>query len=295
MKTFIRSMLFALASFALICSTDFAKPGPQHPAGIGVSFKGPIGLQLYSLREQFTKDVPSTLEQAHEFGFQYVELAVTYGDSFDKFKQQLDSHGLKPISEHIAYEQFRDHIDDVIRDAKTLGVKYVGCAWIPHKDPFDEKTCREAIDVFNRAGEGLAKQGLTFFYHVHGYEFQPYEDGTLLDLIMKETNPKYVHFQMDVFWIVHPGQDPVKLLEKYGSRWELMHLKDMKKGTPTGLLNGNTDVRNDVALGTGIMDWPAILKAAHKAGVKWYFIEDESPDSVQQIPESLKYLEAVKF
>ena len=97
------------------------------------------------------------------------------------------------------------------------------------------------------------------------------------------------------FWIVHPGQDPVKLLQKYGKRFELMHLKDMKKGTPTGLLTGQSDVKNDAALGAGQMDLPAILRAAKKAGVKWYFIEDESPWSEQQIPQSLRYLEQVKF
>ena len=100
---------------------------------------------------------------------------------------------------------------------------------------------------------------------------------------------------MDVFWIVHPGQNPVTLLRKYGSRFELMHVKDMKKGTPTGLLTGKSDVNNDVALGTGIMDWPAILAAAKQAGVKQYFIEDESATSAEQIPVSLKYLEQVKW
>ena len=92
-----------------------------------------------------------------------------------------------------------------------------------------------------------------------------------------------------------PGQDPVKLLEKYGSRLELMHVKDMKKGAQTGDLTGKSDANNSVTLGTGMMDWPAILRAAQKAGVKWYFIEDESPASSQQIALSLRYLERVKF
>ena len=115
-----------------------------------------------------------------------------------------------------------------------------------------------------------------------------------MDLLMTETSPKLVHFEMDVFWVVHPGQDPVKWLEKYHGRWELMHVKDMKKGVK-GDFSGKSDVSNDVALGTGQMDWPAILKAARKAGVKWYFIEDESPTVVEQIPQSLRYLEQVKW
>ena len=112
---------------------------------------------------------------------------------------------------------------------------------------------------------------------------------------MKETRPDYVNYEMDIFWIVHPGQDPAKLLRKYPTRFQLMHLKDMKKGTKTGLLTGGTDVNNDAALGTGQIDLPAVLGAARQVGVKWYFIEDESSRSEQQIPQSLKYLEEVKL
>ncbi len=294
MKHSLHALLSLLGSLALTCSTN-AIGADQRPAGIGRSFKGPIGLQLYSLREQFAKDVPATLDQVRGFGIQYVELAGTYKLAPVKFKEQLDAKGLKPISGHFPFEQLRDQVEDVARDAKALGLQYVGCAWIPHKDPFDEKTCREAIAVFNRAGEALAKRGLKFFYHAHGYEFQPHGNGTLLDLMMAETKPEFVRYQMDVFWVVHPGQDPVKLLQRYGGRFELMHVKDMKKGTPTALLTGDSDVTNDVVLGTGVMDWPAILKAAQKAGVKWYFLEDESPNSVEQIPQSLRYLERAKF
>ena len=284
-----------LGSVVLTFSINSAIAADQHPAGAGPSFKGPVGLQLYSLREQFAKDVPSTLDRVRGFGIEYVELAGTYELAPEKFKEQLDAKGLKPVSGHFPFEQLRDHLEDVAREAKTLGLQYAGCAWIPHKDPFDEKTCREAAAVFNRAGAALAKHGLKFFYHAHGYEFEPHGKGTLFDLMMAETKPEWVRYEMDVFWIVHPGQDPVKLLEKYGSRFELMHVKDMKKGTPTGLLTGQSDVSNDVALGTGVMEWAAILKAARKAGVKWYFIEDESPASVEQIPQSLRYLERLKF
>ncbi|MGH9833321.1 MAG: TIM barrel protein, partial [Blastocatellia bacterium] len=267
----------------------------KYPTGTGLSFKGPIGLQLYSLREQFAKDVPATIDQTRSFGFEYVELAGTYNLPPEKLKEQLAAKGLKPISGHFPFEKFRDNVEAIAAEAKTLGLQYVGCAWIPHQEAFDEKAAREAIAVFNRAGEALAKHGLKFFYHTHGYEFQPHGEGTLFDLMMAETKPEFVRYQMDVFWIVHPGQDPVKLFEKYGSRFELMHVKDMKKGTQTGVLTGKSDVKNDVTLGTGMMDWPAILRAAQRAGVKWYFIEDESPTSAQQIPLSLRYLERVKF
>ena len=292
-----QSLRFVLSLFALFALISSANPFPTSPqkTNMGQNFKERIGLQLYSLREQFARDVPRTLDQVRDFGIKYVETAGTYGLTPEKFRAELDSRGLTAVAGHFSYERCRDDIEGVAREAKILGLQYAGCAWIPHKDPFDEKTCREAIVVFNRAGEALARYGLKFFYHTHGYEFLPYGEGTLFDLMMAETKPQFVHFEMDVFWVVHPGHDPVKLLEKYGSRFELMHVKDMKRGTPTGLFTGHADVTSNVALGTGVIDWAAVFRAARKAGVKWYFIEDESPASVQQIPQSLSYLEKLKL
>ena len=294
MKRKTALFLLLLACAAVTGATRVETVMPQTSARPGPAIKAPVGLQLYSLRDQFKQDVGATLDQVRAFGIRNVELAGTYGLAPEKFKEQLDARQLKAVSAHFSYEQCRDHLDEVVREAKLFGLEYAGCAWIPHQDPFDEKTCREAAAVFNRAGQALAKEGIKFFYHTHGYEFLPYRDGTLFDLLMAETKPEYVRIEMDVFWIVHPGQDPVKLLEKYGKRFELMHVKDMKRGTPHGF-DGHSDVTNNVVLGQGIIDWPNVFRAAKKAGVKWYFIEDESPGSIEQIPESLRYLEKVKF
>jgi sugar phosphate isomerase/epimerase len=293
MKTTLPPAVLAIAvvTSLLIANTTQA----AESAGTGADFKGPIGLQLYSLRAQFAKDVPATLDEVKSFGFKYAELAGTYGWTPEKFKEGLQQRGIQPISGHFPYEKYRDDVESVVKEAKALGLKYAGCAWIQHMGAFTEKQCRETAAVFNKAGEALGKEGIQFFYHTHGYEFEPHGDGTLFDLLMSETDPKKVAFEMDIFWIVHPGQDPVKLLNKYSNRWQLMHVKDMRKGTPTGLLTGSSPVTNDVAIGTGQMDIPAILKAAQHIGVKWYFLEDESPDSEQQIPQSLKYLSQVKF
>lgn len=284
--------------YALICSSLLMAAGTgcttTKTAGTGASFKGPIGLQLYSLRADFAKDVPGTMTKVHGYGIKYVELAGTYNMPAEQLLTLLETNGLKAISGHFPYDRYRTNAEAVAHEAQALGLKYAGCAWIPHAGAFDEKECREAAAVFNHAGHVLAEHGIQFFYHTHGYEFQPYKDGTLFDLLMAETNPKTVSYEMDVFWIVHPGHDPVKLLGKYGSRFELMHVKDMKAGTKHDL-TGHTDVSNDVALGTGLMDWPAILAAAKKAGVKWYFIEDESAEAARQIPTSLLFLEQVSF
>ena len=110
-----------------------------------------------------------------------------------------------------------------------------------------------------------------------------------------KTDPRYVYFQMDVLWTVHPGQDPVKLIEKYPNRWLLLHLKDLRKGVPTGPDAGKTALTDDVALGTGQVDWPPLLRACQKVGIKYYFIEDESPTVVEQVPQSLKFLEQIEL
>ena len=287
--------LAILAGFSCVVASAFATRGSAASAGTGPSFKGPLGLQLYSLRDQFAEDVPGTLDKVRDFGFQYVELAGTYGLTPEQFKAELDARGLKAVSGHFPYERYRDDVEGIAKEAKVLGLEYVGCAWVDHEEPFDEATCRKAIAVFNQAGEALAKHGLKFFSHTHGYEFQPHDGGTLFDLMMAETKPEFVSYQMDVFWIVHAGQDPVQLFEKYGDRFQLTHLKDMKHSTPTGLLTGHSDASNCVAMGTGKIDFPPLLRAAEKAGVKWNFIEDESPSVEQQIPTSLRYLEQVKF
>jgi len=257
-------------------------------------FTASAGLQLYSLRDQLAKDVPGTLAEVHAWGVKYVETAGTYGLAPAQFRALLDGHELEAVSGHFGFEDWSKDPEAVLSQAKALGLRYAGCAWIPHSGKFNEETCRHTIEAFNRFGEAAAKQGMHFFYHTHGYEFEPFGDSTLFDLLVRETNPKYVSFQMDIFWVAHPGQDPVKWLEKYPDRWKLMHLKDMRKGTPTGLLTGSSPVTNCVPLGAGQLDIPGILRAAKKAGVEWYFIEDESPVSEQQIPESLAYLRDLK-
>ncbi len=291
-------MRSAFFSAIIITTSFFGTCGSVRAAdvGQGKSFHGPTGLQLYSLRNVFKKQgVTPTLDQVRKWGFKYVEVADTYGLTPAQFKVELDKRGLVPIGRHFPYGQLRDDIDGVIRDAKALGLPYVGCAWIGHQGAFDEEECRAAAAVFNRAGKALAEHGIKFYYHNHGYEFEPYQNGTLFDLLVAETDPRYVYFQMDVLWTVFPGQDPAKLLAKYPNRWLLMHLKDLKKGVPTGSLSGHTDLTNDVALGTGQVDWPALFRVAQKIGIKYYFIEDESPIPVHQIPRSLRFLEQLDY
>jgi len=265
--------------------------------GTGSHFRGPVGLQLYSLRAQFTKSVPQSIGTVKGFGIREVELAGNYNLKNADLRQRLEEAGLKPIAGHFPMERITGDTEAVARECRELGIAFVGAAWIKGKGEFDLEAARKAAADFNRAGAALAPHGIKVFYHCHGYEFK-HRDGqgrTPMDILIQETNPRLVAFEMDVLWVQYPGEDPAAWLAKYPGRWELMHLKDLKKGVPTGFHNGGTDPNNDVALGTGQMDWPKILKAARKAGVEHYFIEDESASSVEQIPQSLKYLEQVSW
>ncbi len=290
-RTIVYLTAIIMTSLSFIAKGEDARK----PAGTGDSFKGPLGLQLWSLRDEFKKDVPGTLARVRELGFRTVELAGTYEKSPEEFNAMLAANGLKAVAGHFGYERFRDDPEGVAKEAKALGLEFAGTAWIPHDGPFTEANAHEAAKVMNHAGEVLAKHGIKFYLHNHGYEFVPHGNGTLFDVLMKETKPEFVSFEMDVMWVVFPGQDPTKLMKKYGNRWALMHIKDLKKGVPTGSLAAGTDGKNGVVIGTGQTDWPALLRASKKAGLKHYFIEDESPTVLEQIPHSLKYLEKVKF
>jgi sugar phosphate isomerase/epimerase len=261
-------------------------------------FAGTAGLQLYSLRDSFKTDVPGTLDKVKAFGFSEVETANSYGLAPEKFIAMLKERGLTAVSGHFQYDPLKKDLAAVVKEAKALGVKYAVCPWIPHEiGSFGEADAKRAAADFNAFGEAFKAAGITFAYHPHGYEFRPVAEGsteTLFDILVRETKPEFVAFEMDVFWVTQPGQDAAKLLEKHGARWQLMHLKDLRKGARTGIYTGKAPLTDDVPLGTGMVDWPAVLRVAAKVGVKHYFIEDESPTVLEQIPASLKYLQSLK-
>ncbi len=292
----MKKILLSCAALLICASAAFAQDdAARFKVGSNDVFKGPVGLQMYSLRDTFAKDVEKGFQTAEGFGFGYVELAGTYGMDAKQMVAKLKEHNLTPIAGHWDYNLFKTNPEQVAKEAKALGLKYAGVAWIPHNGDFDEDDVNAAAEVFNNAGKVLAEYGLGFYYHNHGYEFLPAGNGkTCFDLLVERTDPKYVSFQMDVMWTIFPGQDAAALLRKYPDRWSLFHLKDLKKGVE-GNNSGGTDVNNDVALGSGQVPYAEVLKAAQEVGVKYYFIEDESPRVVEQVPQSLKFLESVKW
>ena len=256
-------------------------------------YTAPLGVQTYTFRRSIGNDPVKVLDTIKKLGFTEIEGGGGRMHPAE-FKKLCDERGISIPSTGAGYEDLVNKIDSVVWRAKMLGAKYVMCAWIPHQNNvLTFENAKKAVEDFNRAGKILKENGLTFCYHAHGYEFQPYEDGTLLDYMFKNTNPEYVSFQMDIFWIQFGGGDPVALLKKYGNRWKMMHLKDMRKGTKKDL-TGLTSVENDVTLGTGELDLPAIFKEAKKVGIKHYFIEDESSSYATQVPQSIAYLKSLK-
>lgn len=253
-----------------------------------------IGLQLYSLRNEFKTDVPGTLAKIKEWKITKIEGGGTYGLPIAEYKKLLKKNHLEMVSYGAGFDELAENPQAVIDNAKVFGAKYIMCAWVPHEGAgFTLDDVKKAIAVFSSAGKLMFENGLKFCYHPHGYEFGAYQNGTLFDYMVKNTDPKYVNFEMDVFWVKHPGQDPVALLKKYPDRFLLLHLKDRAPGTE-GNQKGEASDESNVVLGTGDVGIAAIMKEAKRIGIKYCFIEDESPRAVEQIPESLNFLRTLK-
>lgn len=255
-----------------------------------------VGVQLYSLRVQMSKSVAGPMDELGKWGVTDVEAAGLDGQTAQRFRELLDMHHLTASGAHFQWGDFDGHLDNVIRDAKVLGCEYVTLPWVPHGKEFSKDDAEKAISHFNEWGAKLSEAGLKFTYHAHGYEFRPLDDGsTLFDQIVQKTDAKYVNFELDIFWAHDGGADPVKLMEKYPDRFVQMHLKDMDKSVKVPKYAGSEDTKNDVALGEGQIDIPAILAEAQKIGVKHYYIEDESGRSETQIVKSIAYVRSLGY
>lgn len=284
--TYTLSLLAAAIFIVGLIPATAQKPGKP-------LYTFPFGVQAYTFRKSFPKGVAETLDTIKSMGI--TEIEGGGGDMPpEEFKRLCKDRGISIPSTGTSYESLVKDPQAAADMAKALGASYLMVAWIPHeKGHFNLDNAKKAVDDFNTAGKILKENGITFCYHVHGYEFQPYEKGTLMDYLITKSNPEYVSFEMDVLWTHFGGGDPVALLKKYGKRWKLLHVKDLKKGVPKDL-TGGTSQENDVALGTGEIDIPGIIKEAKKLGIKHYFIEDESSRVITQVPQSIAYLKGLK-
>ena len=258
-------------------------------------FHAPLGVQLWSFRDAAKADPAAMLRMVHRMGLTHVETAGLYGMTAARLATELANAGLQATSMHVGYDDLKNDPATVIANAKALGAKHVGIAWYPHQGAFTEADARRAIADFNQFGRTLKDAGISFFFHNHGYEPVPYRDGTLFDLIIRETDPALVNFEMDVLWTWLPNVDPVALIRKYPGRFKLMHIKDMKPGLPRGSLAGGLPDSLKAPIGEGQVDWAALMAAAEKDGFEHYYLEDETTDPVRNAPRSIGYLEGLRY
>jgi sugar phosphate isomerase/epimerase len=256
------------------------------------SLKGTIGLQLWSLRKSLPRDLPGTISKVRDMGFHVVEAAGLWKRTVAEQRAALDAAGLRCTSAHMPFERLRDDRAGAFAEAKALGASWIVCPWIPHDgDTLTRDQLLKAADGFNTFAKAAVEAELKFAYHCHGYEFVPAPEGTLFDTLAGSTDSTRVTFQIDVFHALLGGVDPAALIARYHDRVTSLHLKDLKKGFPIKPGTAIAPAEADVPLGTGQVDMPAVLRAAMKAGVSQFFIEDESDDPLGHIPQSVGYLE----
>lgn len=261
------------------------KPGP---------FEGPTGMELWTYRRELQSDLPRTLKTIRNLGMSEVETSSFYLHTAAEFRKLLEDSGLSCVAIVVPYERMLEAVGGVITDASAVGATYVIVSDIPRKGELTEEETHAAANAFNGWGKELRDHGLQFAYHPHGFEFVHTKSATLFDVLVQETEPAYVSFELDTFWFRQGGVDPARFLEKYPTRFHLMHLKDIASGTNEDP-SGRAPDRASVVLGRGELDWKEILHAARNAGIREYLIEDESPDAAKQVPESLKYLREIQF
>jgi sugar phosphate isomerase/epimerase len=278
-----RSFLTTLAAGA----TAAALPRAEVRAAGG---KPPLGLQLYSLRQQMERDVLGSLRQVKAWGIDEVE---SYGPFGASIAGALKDAGLRCGAMHVNYDRLASDIDGVLKDADALGVRTIINPYLPHKTRphASREEILKAAGDFAKWSKTCRAAGKRFGYHIHGQEFGRDGDGTLFDVLAKESGPE-VGFEADVFWITAGGADPVKLMEKYPGRFWFTHLKDMAKGTTLG---GDPRElgRANVVIGTGSIDIKGIVAAGPKAGIEIHYLEDESPDVLTQVPRSVAYYKSL--
>lgn len=269
-----------------------------------------LGVQLYSVRDQMTKDPEATLKAIADIGYKEVEVLGGTLKTVGPLARRL---GLSPVSVHVetplitgnwdAWQFMRKSVpegyglDDVIGEAKEQGAKYLVLSYLMASERGGgvEYYTRLA-DTLNRVGEQIRNAGLQFCYHNHGFEFEPFADGRLpLDVLMASTKPELVKLELDVFWVGITGNDPVKFIERYDGRIALLHLKDKSKAATIATQESKVPPAAFSEVGFGALDFPAILTAASAAGVEHYFVEQDhsAGNPIDSLRKSFEYLRKI--
>jgi sugar phosphate isomerase/epimerase len=255
----------------------------------------PIGLQLYTLRDLVSKDPKGVLEKVAAAGYKEIELygygkGQFFGMPVKEFSSFVSSLGMKSPSGHYAPAKFlagpsdegTAELNDQIAAALEMKHEYLTIPWLNAELRTNLDDYKKLSARINAAGEICKKAGLQLAYHNHDFEFKSFDGTTGYDIMTKETDPNLVKWELDLYWVVFAGMDPIALFEKLKGRVPLWHVKDMDK----------VDRTQNTEIGNGTIDYKRIFKAAKVAGVKHYFVEQENnykPDPIGSINASYKY------
>ena len=266
----------------------------------------PVGIQLYSVKEEIGRDPAGTLRQLRRIGFGEVETAGFGQLSAGQFRRLLDDSGLACPSAHLQFD--RAKLDSSFADAHALGAKYAASgslrslaadprspAGVPQGGMSLDEAKRTA-ELANRIGEQAARAGLQYVYHNHDFEFvAEHGAGVGYDLLLRETDPRLVQFEIDCGWMIFAGRDPVDYFGKYPNRFPMIHVKDfVRESEPAGAKLG---AMHGAELGRGVVHYGPIFAAAEKAGLRHYFFEEEGPFHVapmQAAQVAYDYLRAIR-
>jgi len=268
------------------------------PAGV------PLGIQLWTVKEEAAKDLEGTLRQVYAAGFRELEFAGFYDKTAAEIGALVKGIGFTPVSTHHGAADIAKKGDQIIADARTLGLRYIVCSSpgvSPEKEklPWEERMKAVNLDdwkwnaeLFNKFGKQVSAAGMKFGYHNHTPEFKIYDGKTAFEHLFGMTDPQHVHIELDVGWVTVAQQDPLAILNKYKDRVIALHVKDVGKRE-----SADKDPTS-VALGEGVIDYRKIIGTAKKNGTKAFFYEQEAPftrpilDSVKISGDYLQKLKA---
>lgn len=246
-------------------------------------------LQLYSVRDMTARDFAGTMKKVADIGYKLVETAG-YGNlkTAKEARKALDDAGLKAVSGHFAIDMLEKQIEQVVDDAEVLGLEMVVCPYLA-EDRRSAAGYQATAKSLEKAGLALHQHGPVLAYHNHSFEFDKFDGKNGMDIILENTQPHLVAAEIDVYWVKSAGVDPVEYLNKLGDRVRALHLKDMLPGTE----------KRFAPVGTGIIDFKAVLAAAQKNGVRYGIVEQDRTydqatlDAIKTSLENLKKLGAV--
>jgi sugar phosphate isomerase/epimerase len=239
-----------------------------------------VGLQLYTVRDLMQKDMPGTLSQVAAAGYKEVEFAGYFGRTAAQVKQLLDQNGLTSPSSHVGAE-LQSNAPATFDFAKAIGNQWVVLPYIPEEQRKSLDDWKRIAGMLNSLGSQAKSAGLRFAYHNHNFELANVGGQRPLDLLLTNTDPSLVDFEMDLYWVVFGGGQPLDFFNRYPGRFPMVHVKD-SAGPPDNKM---------VDVGKGTINFPAIFAQSSKAGIQHYFVEHDQPaDPIATIRNSAQYL-----